>query len=377
MKSTKIIMRIGIGCLLLFLSGIVFSSEAAEREGDDTRVAWKDCLRQEDAWYQSEEAARIADNVLLYQLDTGGWPKNLDMAEPLNEKDRDALLQKKSDQKASTIDNGATYTQLEFLARVFNATKEARFRESFLKGLDFLLAIQYENGGWPQSPFQSGYPLHITFNDNAMTGVMRLLCEIGRGAPAYALVDHARRGKAAAAVQKGVECILRCQIIVDGRRTAWCAQHDEKTLRPAPARSYEKISLSGSESVGIVRLLMEIDNPPPPVIEAVEGAVAWFEQVKLTGIRQVRKEDPSRPEGYDKVIIEDPAAPPLWARFYEIGTNRPVFCGRDGIIKYSLTGIEHERRAGYSWYTESPAILLEKDYPRWAARWLPGNQGKK
>ncbi|MFB3785730.1 MAG: pectate lyase [bacterium] len=370
-------MRIGIGCLLWFPSGIVFSGAAAERQGDDTRVAWKDCLRQEDAWYQSEEAARIADNVRLYQLDIGGWPKNLDMAEPLSESERDALLQKKRERKAGTIDNGATYTQLEFLARVFNATKEERFQQAFLKGLDFLLAMQYENGGWPQSPFQSGYPLHITFNDNAMTGVMRLLREIGRGAPVYAFVDEARRVKAAAAVQKGIECILRCQVIVDGRRTAWCAQHDEKTLRPAPARSYEKISLSGSESVGVVRLLMEIDNPPPPVIEAVQGAVAWFERVKLTGIRQIRKEDTSLPGGYDKVIIEDPAAPPLWARFYEIGTNRPIFCGRDGIIKYSLAGIEHERRAGYSWYTESPDSLLAKDYPRWAARWLKGSQGKE
>ena len=377
MNFTRTIMKKSIGYLLLFFSGIAFSGEAAAENGSDAHIAWKDALRQEEGWYQGEEAACVADNVLLYQLDTGGWPKNLDMAKPLNEKDRDALLQKKGDKKAVTIDNGATYTQLEFLARVFNAANKDRYKTAFLKGLNFLLGIQYENGGWPQSPYQAGYPLHITFNDNAMTGVMRLLRGIGRGDPAFAFVDEARRRQAAAAVEKGIECILRCQVIVDGRRTAWCAQHDEKSLRPAPARSYEKISLSGSESVGVVRFLMEIDNPPAPVIEAVQGAAAWFEQVKLTGIRQIRKEDPSLPEGYDKVIVEDPAAPPLWARFYEIGTNRPIFCGRDGIVKYTLAEIEHERRTGYSWYTESPAALLEKDYPRWAALWIPGNPGKK
>ncbi len=39
------------------------------------------------------------------------------------------------------------------------------------------------------------------------------------------------------------------------------------------------------------------------------------------------------------------------------------------MIKYSLAEIEHERRAGYRWYVDSPAELLNKDYPAWQARW--------
>ena len=68
-------------------------------------------------------------------------------------------------------------------------------------------------------------------------------------------------------------------------------------------------------------------------------------------------------------MVADPSAPPLWARFYELGTNRPMFCGRDGVKRYSLAEIEYERRNGYSWYTDSPAELLQKDYPAWRSRW--------
>jgi PelA/Pel-15E family pectate lyase len=167
-------------------------------------------------------------------------------------------------------------------------------------------------------------------------------------------------------------CILRCQVIAGGRRTAWCAQHNERTFEPAPARAYEKISLSGFETVGIVRFLMEIDRPNAQVIEAIQSAVAWLDQVKLTGIKVVEKRDASLPRGFDRIVIQDPQAAPLWARFYEIGTNRPIFCGRDGVIKYSLAEIEHERRVGYRWYVEAAAELLANDYPKWRKRWAAG-----
>jgi PelA/Pel-15E family pectate lyase len=207
-----------------------------------------------------------------------------------------------------------------------------------------------------------------------MINVMRLLREIAREAPSYAFVDESRRARTGTAVRKGIDCILKCQVVVNGKRTAWCAQHDAQTLAPAPARSYELPSLSGSESVPIVRFLMEVDDPSDPVIEAIEAAVAWLETAKLTGIRVVEKRDPSLRGGRDRVVLQDPSAPPLWARFYEIGTNRPFFCGRDGIVKYTLAEIEHERRTGYSWYSERPADLLTKAYPAWKARLAQGNR---
>ena len=57
-----------------------------------------------------------------------------------------------------------------------------------------------------------------------------------------------------------------------------------------------------------------------------------------------------------------------WARFYEIGTNRPIYSGRDGIVRYDVSQIEAERRNGYAWLGNWPARLIEVEYPRWRAR---------
>jgi len=68
---------------------------------------------------------------------------------------------------------------------------------------------------------------------------------------------------------------------------------------------------------------------------------------------------------------QDPAAPPLWARFYQIGTDTPIFSGRDGVIRRNLADIEHERRTNDAWYGDWPAELLQRDYPAWKARHPP------
>lgn len=334
-------------------------------------IAWKQCLGRPEKWYESEQACQIADNVLLYQRNDGGWHKNTDMAKPLSVEERARIIKDKS-RDDSTIDNGATIRQMRYLARVYRATGADRFKVSFDNALDYLLKAQYPNGGWPQYyPRTKGYYRHITFNDGAMINVMTLLRDVSRGKEPFMFVDQARRNKCEKAVLKGIECILKCQIVADGRKLAWCAQHDKDSFAPAEARTYEKASLSGSESVGIVVFLMQIEYPPPEIVDSIESAVKWFDQVKLSGIRQVRKTVKGAPKGYDKIVVEDKDALPLWARFYEIGTNRPIFCSRDGVIRYNLSEISYERRNGYSWYVDSPGNLLNKLYPAWQKKWAP------
>ena len=331
-------------------------------------MKWGRALQQKADWYGSDEALRIAENVLLYQRNNGGWTKNVDIATPLEPGEKAQLIEDK-DAAYSTIDNGATHTQLHFLAKVFTASKQEKYKSAFLNGLDYLLAAQYKNGGWPQYfPLRKGYYTHITYNDDAMIGVMRLLREVAKKNADYNFIDEARRMKAAAAIEKGVGIILKTQVIVDGKKTVWCAQHDENSLEPASARTYEKISLSGAESVGIVRFLMEIPNPSPAMIESIKAAITWFEKTKINGIKVIEKADPTMPKGYDRVVVEDSKATPLWARFYDIKSNRPIFCGRDGIIKFTLAEIEHERRTGYRWYINNPNELLNRDYPAWQAK---------
>jgi PelA/Pel-15E family pectate lyase len=282
-----------------------------------------------------------ADEYLRLQLPSGAWAKAASPGLP-------------------TIDNGATYTELEYLAKAHLATGDARYAAAFRRGFEYLLKAQYANGGWPQFyPLRGGYYDHITYNDDAMAGVLNLLRGVAERKAEYAFLTDRERDAARRAVEKGIEVILKTQVVQDGKLTVWCAQHDERTLAPAKARSYELPSLSGSESVGLVQFLMGIDKPSPEVVRAVKAAVAWFESVQIRGIRIVRRDG-------DKVVEEDAAAPPLWARFYQLGTNRPFFCGRDGIVKYKLSEIEAERRNNYNWYVDRPAKLLQEWYPRWA-----------
>jgi PelA/Pel-15E family pectate lyase len=306
----------------------------------------------------------MADSVLQYQSAQGGWPKSTDLAvAPRSPQD----VPSPGDGRANTIDNGATTTPMRFLALVAHATDDSRYREAFERGVRYLLAAQYPNGGWSQFyPLREGYYSRITFNDDATARVLQLLGDVAGGAPPYAFVERALRDRAASAVERGIDIVLRTQIRQDGRLTAWCAQHDEVTLAPAWARNYEPPSLSGSETVGIVRFLMELERPSTAVVDAIEGAVAWLGSVAIEG---QRLEEFTNAEGQrDRRVVADPTAGRLWTRFYELGTNRPIFTGRDRIIRYNYAEIELERRAGYAYYGTWPARLLSDEYPKWRAR---------
>jgi PelA/Pel-15E family pectate lyase len=337
-------------------------------------VSWREVFDQQPLWYATDEAARIGDQLILFQKDNGGWEKNRDFSLVLTQKERQELPAKRSDTSETTIDNGATYKQVAYLAKLTTAsmtkssppTNFQKHKDAFYKGLDYILSSQYGNGGFPQFyPLKPGYYTHITYNDDAMVGVLTLLDDIAKKKPDYLFVDEARCERAQHAVQKGVEVILKTQVAVDGKKTVWCAQHDEVTFAPAPARTYELISLSGYESVGIVRFLMSVDNPSQEIKDSINAAIKWFEAAKLTGIKVIEKPDAKQPRGYDRVVVKDKNAPPLWARFYQIETNKPIFSGRDGVIKNSIAEIEAERRNGYRWYVSEPNELLDKDYPRW------------
>jgi PelA/Pel-15E family pectate lyase len=320
-----------------------------------------------DAWFDDGQGRRVIDNIITWQKSNGGWWKAYDASRPnpagarAGEDSRGPATKPSKPGDVSTFDNKATYTELRLLARAFRVTQEPRYREAFERGLKFVFDSQYPNGGWPQRfPLQDNYGRHITFNDNAMAGVMALLKDVADAKADFAWLSDDVRQRARQSFDRGVQCILDCQIKVDGTLTGWCQQHDAKTLAPAAARSYELPSISGGESTEIVMLLMQLDDPGPRVRQSVRAAVAWLERSKITGKRLAKQSN-------DLVLVDDPAAEPLWARFYDIETNRPFFCGRDGVKKWSLAEIERERRTGYAWMRPWGAKVLTA-YPTWAAK---------
>lgn len=358
--------RLNIICSIFLGVTIVLGGQTLLRA--QPSIHWDQALDQSPDWYAGSEAIRIAENLLVYQTEYGGWPKNIDMARELTDTDRAEIRDEQAiqgtDLSYSTIDNGATLTQIRFLARVYEATGHEPFAESFYRGLDYLMDAQYASGGWPQYyPIREGYYENITLNDNAMVGVLEILRAIAEVREPFTFLTEEYQAETAEMVETGIDNLLQMQIVQNGVPTAWCAQHDPVSLEPAWARAYEPPSISGGESVGVVRFLMSIEDPSPEIVAAIEGAVEWFQRVAIYGYRYETFTDENG--NRDRRVVADPDAGPVWARFYELETNRPIFLGRDSVVRYALSKVEQERRAGYSYYGTWAASLLEKEYPRW------------
>ncbi|XEC96645.1 pectate lyase [Paenibacillus tarimensis] len=304
-----------------------------------------------------QEAVKQAEYYVSWQMDHGGWNKNMasQFARMWNGQEPRTDQFGPNGEELGTIDNNATVDQIRFISQVYKETGEERFRSSVLKGLDFLQVMQYPTGGWPQVyPKRGNYSDYVTFNDNAMINVMDLLDDIVDERYPFdgGWIGEERAAELQEAIDKGIEYILKSQIVVDGKLTAWCAQHDPVTYEPQHARSYEHPSISGMESVGIVRFLMSRPDPTPEIQQAILGALNWYDEVKVEGIRYASGD----PNGV--YFYEDPNSV-TWYRFYQIGTNLPIFSGRDGVIKHDILEIEQERRDGYSWAGSYARQLLE------------------
>jgi len=336
-------------------------------------------LGRDATWYATPAARHIADVVVSFQTPAGGWGKNMDMSKDvrrlgeryvpnnlshfLEPGDFDAPREPEWNY-VGTIDNDATTTQIRFLAKVIAATgagtDAAAWRASFIRGVNYLLDAQFPNGGWPQVwPLEGGYHDAITYNDNAMTQAMEVMRDVAQGTGDYAFAPKALRARAAASFAHGIRCILATQIVEDSKLTGWPQQDDALTLQPTSGRDYEMPAISSGESADILLLLID-DLPQPNAAEqrAIRAAAAWFRKTAVNGENYQRT-----PHGRDLVPVSD--AGPLWSRFYQVGTDRPIFGDRDKTIHDNLEDLSLERRNGYSWFDAAPRHVLDR-YARWA-----------
>lgn len=324
-----------------------------------------------DDFFATPEAARIGDNLLFYQHPSGGWPKNLQLHDELTDGMRKRIDGMKLKKRYATIDNKATTTEITYLARLYNATGQKKYLDAVVRGFGYMFEAQYDNGGWPQFyPLSEGYYTHITYNDDAMVNVLKLMRDAMKGKEPFGCLPDSVKAAAAVSLDKGVDCILKTQVVQDGRPTVWCAQYGENTLQPANARAYELVSLSGQESDNIVLFLMSLSKPSPEVRRCVEDAVAWFKKSMIKGMRM---EKFTNTDGKSDVHLVpcpqgDTPCQPLWARFYTIDGNRPFFCDRDGVMRFDLSEIGYERRNGYRWYN-SDGMKVLKRYESWARKY--------
>jgi PelA/Pel-15E family pectate lyase len=305
-----------------------------------------------DEWFHGEKAARIADHMLSFQTPSGGWSKHVDYEPSSRQPGQSYYSETDRWQYIATIDNDSTTEQLHFIARAYAARTEPRYRDSFLRGVEYLLQAQFPNGCWPQVyPLEGGYHDAVTYNDNAIVNVLNLLGEVAAGQ--FEFVPEPLRASVHGALERGTTCMIASQVVISGEPAVWAQQHDPLTLEPVAARTYELAALTGRESAAVVGYLMGLPSPDPRVMRAVHAAVAWFKAHEIFGY-----------EYASYTLRKVDGAGPLWARLYEIGTARPIFSNRDGVKRYDWNELT-DRRRGYVWYTKEPLDVLAQ-YEQWA-----------
>ena len=335
-------------------------------------------LDRDPAWYGGPEARAIADTIVSFQTPAGGWSKNQNRTGPKRlpgqqySNNAETMEQNTGNFDApkdpfwtfvGTLDNGATTTEMRFLARVQQQLpgKDGDvYRTSILKGVNYLLAAQYPNGGWPQNyPIEGGYKDGVTFNDGAVTEAATALDDVAAGKPEFAFIPKTLRDKSRTASARAIEVILAAQIVVGGVKTGWPQQADALTLKPISARNYEMRSIASAESAEVLLFLMRQPNPSPRLKSAVHAGIAWFKSRAIYDHAFTMT-----PDG--RKFIPKPGAGPIWSRNYDIETGKPIFGDRDKSIHDDVNNISLGRRNGYSWYASTPqrAITVYTEWGR-------------
>ncbi|GAA4159574.1 pectate lyase [Chryseobacterium ginsenosidimutans] len=307
----------------------------------------------------------LAEKMLIYQLPNGGWGKQLNDKSVVNYNlslDKNLLKKiKETGDDHATIDNNATSKEINSLIKAYSTTKNPEYLKSAEKGISYLLLMQYKNGGFPQYYPNTGlYRKQVTYNDNAMINALTVLYNVAEGKNDFNVVDSKLKEKSKIAVQKGIECILKTQVLQKGIPSIWGDQYNEVTLQPDKARAFEPISLATAESVGIVRFLM-LQPATPEIEKSVKSAVKWFKENDIEGYSY----NVSKVNGKAVRTLAEDKNSVIWARFYDINNNKPLFGDRDGSVKYNYNEVSEERRNGYSWFGDFADKLINKEYPKW------------
>jgi hypothetical protein len=101
---------------------LVDSELKAIGQSTTTRAAYTDADfkidgTMTDAWFATSTAAAMADAILSYQTPTGGWSKHIDYTAGARKLGQSFYGETDSWDYIATIDNGATTTEIAFLAR--------------------------------------------------------------------------------------------------------------------------------------------------------------------------------------------------------------------------------------------------------------------
>ena len=326
---------------LIVVTGVTVSTAA---------VTYGNLNNRNEAWYGSGNSLEYADTLLVYQRNNGGWPRGTGQGDTgfptilvLTPADRQTHLNNKNSND-TYFGRGITSNDIRYLITMYDATRIERYRESYMRGLNAVLDCQYPNGGFPYYlTDRSSYRGTISFNDDAMENIMWLLYDIKNGD--FDSVDPQMLERCSIAFDKGLNGILDMQVYSEAQQmlTAWAQHYSSRSLvsnwatayhpaggpvEPTWAREFEPPSISGSESVPIIRFLMDLDKDQLSsalwirVQNGIHGAVAFFTHVEIRGFTH------STVSGNRVLTANANSTTGLWPRFICIYTFEPLFSDR-------------------------------------------------
>ena len=276
------------------------------------------------------DAARGAAEALVWgQLACGGWDYLIDFDAAASKRwyyrrDKDTGQSQQDRLNRATFDDDTTQSAVRFLIAAAKATGDANLEAGARYGLRFVLESQFPNGAWPQwYPLANhGYSRWYTFNDHAINDCIQVMLDAYH---AYGDAVYLERAKL------GGDFIILSQL--PAPQATWAQQYDYDP-KPAPARWFEPAAACSAESVGNLHTLMDLylETGDEKYLRPIPAAITWFKNSRL-------------PDGN-------------WARFYELGTNRPIYVNAAHRVVYDTVDL----RPGYSWQGQYGVEAAVKRY---------------
>lgn len=254
----------------------------------------------------------VADLIVALQNEDGGFqvlPDNYEMSQ------KETGLGSMKD--VSSVYNGATTSELKYLAKYITANKpeDSKYQDAFVKGIKYLLTTQHNNGGWSMNPGSgNGFNANIEVGNKAMTEVLTLLSDIAiLNNQDYVFARKAMNvDEIKSAVEKGNDFIVKSQISNNNKKSGWATQYD-KSGNVTMGHTYERESVSSYTTKDVIDYLMTIHNPSQDIKDAVESAYSWLKDVKIADKEQEVVKDTSMNNGFDVYLVDGSGT---WASNY-------------------------------------------------------------
>ncbi|MHC4694540.1 MAG: pectate lyase [Planctomycetota bacterium] len=276
--------------------------------------------------YYLDATREVAKALVWGQREIGGWDHRVDVAHL--KPGKSAPIRRKG---LCTFDDDITQGALKFLIDADSILDEAWLTDAIELGLGFMQKSQFDNGAWPQwYPLRGGYHNHYTYNDHAINDCIAVMLK------AHATYD---RPEYLAAAESGGDFIILSQL--PKPQAGWAQQYSHD-MKPAWARSFEPPGVCSAVTANNIRTLVQlyVYTKKDKYLSPVPAAIEWLEGSKISDN--------------------------LWARLYEVGTNRPIYGDRmDGHkVHYDYEKVSQKERSSYGWQGEYGITSAISQYRR-------------